>query len=134
MLYYQKSLYIFESGEIVYEDNFHTSMKATRNWSIGKCYYGLENYYSSITYIKKAINLWCDYLNVSIQDIQNGKVQDEGLGLFLYDYAWCYYKLNNNGDGDEIMKLSALCGNDIAIRFCNEYSIKYQTKSNKLFE
>lgn len=133
LLYYQKSLDILEN-KLISKDNFYIRMAANRNWDIGSCYYGLNNYYSAITYYKKAINTRCEVLNVSMKDVQNGKVQDEGLGLFLYDYAFCYYQLKNDADGDEVMKLAAICGNQNAIDFCRKYNINYQTKSSKLFE
>lgn len=83
---------------------------------------------------KQAIKLQCEYLSVSLERVQNGMVQDERLGLFLCDYANCYYKQNEEVNGDEIMKMAALCGNQDAIDFCRKYNISYQTKSSKLFE
>ena len=133
LLYYQKSLDILEN-KLINKDSFYKRIASNRNWDIGNCYYELKNYYSAITYFKKAIKNRSEYLHVSVKDIQDGKVQDEGLGLFLYDYAFCYYKLSNNVDGDDVMKLSALCGNQTAIDFCRKYNINYQVKSNKLFE
>ena len=101
---------------------------------IGSCHYGLGVFHSAITNYKQAIKLQCEYLNVSLERVQNGMVQDERLGLYLYDYAICCYKQNEEANGDEIMKMAALCGNQDAVDFCKKYSINYQIKSSKLFE
>ena len=69
-----------------------------------------------------------------MEEILQGKMQDERLGYYMYDYAFCFYKQKHNVDGDEVMKLAALCGNQDAIDFCRKYNINYQTKSSKLFE
>ena len=66
--------------------------------------------------------------------VQNGKVQDDRLGSYLYGYAFCFYKQKKDTDGDEVMKLAALCGNQDAIDFCRKYNINYQVKSSRLFE
>lgn len=136
LVYYQKSLNIIESGKLkgIYDSDMLTSMKSLRKWNIALCYYELENYYNSKEFFKSAIRLRCDFLNVSIEKVQNGMVKDEGLGLYLYNYAFCYYQLKNNADGDEIMKLAALCGNQTAVNFCRKYNINYQVKSSSLFE
>ncbi len=136
LVYYQKSLDVLESGRlnVVYKNNWIIHMKSVRKWSMANCYYELENYHNSIEFYKSAIRLQCEYLNISLEKVKNGMVQDESLGLYLYDYAFCYYQLKNNIDGDEIMKLAALCGNQTAIDFCRKYNMNYQTKSSKLFE
>ena len=103
-------------------------------FSIADCYLNLESYYQAVPYFKKAIKLQCQYLNVTLKNVQDGKVIDDRLGNYLYDYAFCYYKHNNNVDGDEIMKMAALCGYQSAVDFCRKYNINYQTKSSNLFE
>lgn len=108
---------------------------ANTNYSIGFCYDELGMSYQAVPYYKKAIKKYCQYLNVTMDDVKNGKVHDNDfLGLYLYSYAMCYYKQNKESDGDEIMRLAALCGSELAIDFCRKYNINYQTKSSKLFE
>ena len=104
------------------------------NENIADCYYYKNRYFQAIPYYKKAINLQCESLGISIEQVQNGTTQDQLLGDYLYNYAFCYYKQKKDADGDDIMKMAALCGNQSAINFCKKYNISYQTKSSKLFE
>lgn len=134
MLYYQKDLGLLESGAVVYKNKLEISLKADRNMDIGLCYYYLDKCYSAIPYFKKAIQLGCEYINTSMKDVKEGKVKDGSLGMYLYFYAKCYYKMSDEDEGDEVMKLSALCGNQDAIDFCRKYDMNYQSKTNKLFE
>lgn len=136
LLYYQKSLDEFKKENLKddYGEKTMIMLKASDYYMIGSCHYGLGVFHSAITNYKQAIKLQCEYLSVSLERVQNGMVQDERLGLFLCDYANCYYKQNEEVNGDEIMKMAALCGNQDAIDFCRKYNISYQTKSSKMFE
>lgn len=135
LVYYQRSLDVLESGKLnsAY-NNWLIHMKSVRKWDIALCYYELKNYSNAKEFFKSAIRLQCEYLNVSLEKVQSGMVQDEALGLYLYNYAFCYYDLKNVADGDEVMRMAALCGNQSAIDFCRKYNINYQVKSSKLFE
>lgn len=92
----------------------------------------------AVLYYKKGINLQCQYLNISIKDVQNGKVHDGVLGAYLRDYGTLYFLLNDEADGFEVIKLAALCGDQDAIAMCREDGINYhQVKAGvlrKLFE
>lgn len=102
--------------------------------AIGCCYCKLGNAFEAMEYYKNAIKLECQYLDVTMQDVQNGKVNEELLGVYLYDYSFCYYMQKKESDGDDVMKLAALCGNQDAIDFCRKYNVNYQVKSSRLFE
>ena len=141
LLWYQKQIDIRENYYLKYsytsdffEKRLDKRCMAGIYYSIGCCYKKLKSYYQAIPYYKKAVKYQCLYLNVTMQDIQNGDVFDDGMGLYLYSYAFCYYNQQKDSDGDEIMKLAALCGDDDAIDFCKKYNIDYQTKSNSLFD
>ena len=136
LLYYQKSLDELkkESLKNYYGEKKVIWIKASDYNMIGSCHYGLGVFHSAINNYKQAIKLQCEYLNVSLERVQNGMVQDERLGMYLYDYAFCFYQQKKNDDGDEVMRMAALCGNHSAIVFCRKYNINYQVKSSKLFD
>lgn len=138
ILWHQKDLDALENK--IPMSYFKTNMKL-RNSAIngkysdlGNCYCKLKNYYLAEIYYKKSIKQQCVFLNTTIEEVAKGKVQDDDLGLFLLNYAFYYFDQKRNSDGDEVMKLAALCGNQEAIEFCNKYNINYQVKSSKLFE
>lgn len=141
LLWEQKRLDIWENSDltILYEENFFSNRFdkmtiANINSSIGDCYCGLEMYYKAVPYYKKAVKFQCQYLDVTMKDVQKGEVNDDELGLYLYSYAVCLYKQKEDDDGDEVMKLSALCGARDAIDFCRKNNISYQVKSSRLFD
>ena len=101
---------------------------------IGNCYCNLKNYYQAGINYKKSIKQQCAFLNTTIEEVAKGKIQDDDLGFFLYNYAFYYYDQKMNSDGDEVIIMSALCGNQDAIDFCRKYNIDYQVKSSRLFE
>ena len=138
LIWYQKDLDILNSLDFhhYYDDekDLYNRLVAGLNSSIGDCYYQKSNYFQAEKFYKQAIKSQCKSLNVSMEKVQQGKVQDERLGYYMYDYAFCFYKQKHNADGDEVMKLAALCGNQDAIDFCRKYNINYQVKSSRLFE
>jgi tetratricopeptide (TPR) repeat protein len=152
LLWYQKQLNVMETADLT--DDFDSSYFDLKNdkmrmgticYLIGSCYVyigmanediGSEMINKAVPYFKKSINLQCRFLNTSIKDVQNGKIHDENLGLYLKDYGICYV-LQGEADGFEIIKLAALCGNQDAISICRESNINYHEKSvisNKLFD
>lgn len=138
ILWYQKELDMLENK---IPSSYYSTNTNLRNSSItcvynylGICYCGLNNYYQSELNFKKSLKLRCDFLKVKSEDVIGGKVKDDDLGLYLFNYAFFYYDQKKDSDGDEIMKMAALCGNQDAIDFCRKYNISYQTKSSKLFE
>lgn len=143
LLYFQKTLDVLETEDVISGDNGLFSFenkesliesKSIINWYIGRCYFLLENYSKALPFYQSAIVLRSNYLNTSLDKVQNGMVQDETLGHFLYDLALCYYKLNRNSDINEPLKLSALCGNTNAIDWCRSVNINYRKKSRKSFD
>lgn len=139
LLWYQKALDLWENSDLSEDYSSYYSIIRKEKMAlicdaIGCCYCKLGNAYEAMEYYKNAIKLECQYLDVTMQDVQNGKVNEELLGIYLYDYSFCYYMQKKESDGDEIMKLAALCGNQDAIDFCRKYNINYQVKSSKLFE
>ena len=138
LIWYQKDLDILNSPGFCHyydeEEGLFDRLVASLNSSIGDCYYQNSNYFQAEKFYKQAIKSQCKSLNVNMEEILQGKMQDERLGYYMYDYAFCFYKQKHNVDGDEVMKLAALCGNQDAIDFCRKYNINYQTKSSKLFE
>lgn len=138
LLWYQKELELMKTREMIQK---YQSDKATYKrllagtlGQIASCHFNKSDYFSAISYYKQAVNTRCESLNVKIETVQQGKIQDDDLGGYLYDYAFCYYKQKRNDDGDEVMKLSAICGFQLAIDFCRKYGINYQAKTNNLFE
>lgn len=137
LLWYQKELNIIENSSLDFYNEHPESLGRDLfdlYCSIGTCYRELKNYYLAKTNFKKAFKLYCQYNKVTVNAIKNGEVHDELLGAYLYDYAFCYYEQNEEIEGHEVMKMSALCGNQDAIDFCRKYNINYQVKSSKLFE
>lgn len=138
LLWYQKELALMNSSTI---SKYYSSDKvlykrslAGINDNIAGCHYLKGNYYQAIPYSKQAIKLLCESIGITMDDVQGGKIQNDRLGQYLYNYALCLYKEKNEANGDEVMKLAALCGDQNAIGFCRKYNINYQTKSSKLFE
>ncbi len=141
LLYYQKTLDVLEDKNLLnvssidYTDNLILEQRANCYHMMGSCYDYLGVYYKAIPNYKKAIKLRCEYLDVTMEMVQKGEVQDEVLGVILFSYAFCYYfHQNKQSEGNEIMKISALCGYDLAIDHCRELNIDYQVRSSKLFE
>lgn len=137
IIWYQKELDILENISLGYYNAYPDELGRAivdRYCSIGRCYVELKNYYQAKANYKEAFRLYCQYYNVTINGIKTGDVHDEELGVYLYDYAICNYRQNEEADGDEIMKMAALCGNQDAIDFCRKYNINYQVKSSKLFD
>lgn len=138
ILWYQKELDVLTRPSMIelYKDSqdvYYESL-ASINYSLAQSYYFLNEFTQAISYYKTTINLQCKTINVKIEDVQAGKVQDKWLGIYLYEYAFCYYNQDIVSDGDEIMRLAALCGNEDSIDFCKKYNINYQSKTNNLFE
>ena len=138
ILWYQKQLAIMNSTPLIeYYSNdkaLYKGLLAVINSGIADCLYLKGNYYQTIPYIKQAIKLWCESNGVTMDEVKSGKVQDDSLGNYLYNYATCLYKQKKDTDGDEVMKLAALCGYQSAIDFCRKFNINYQVKSSRLFE
>ena len=141
LLWYQKRIDILENADLsddyvpsYFDSKQDIRTRASTYRDIGDCYAKIESFYNAREYYRKAINLYCQYIGTSIDHIEQGKIQDEELGFFLYGYADCCYNQKKETDGDEIMKLAALCGYNDAIVFCKKYNINYQTKSSKLFD
>lgn len=132
LTYYQKALNQMEQKSSTDSNNQKNLIYCS--FMIANCYFGLANYQNAIKYYKKTIHLHCEYQNTSIEMVKQGLVNDDNLGQYLYNYSMCYYRQDKEDDGDEIMKLSALCGYQSSIDFCKKYNINYQTKSNKLFD
>lgn len=140
LLYYQKSLDILESGSLLkintfdYTKKMLLKLKAYEYLSIGGCYNYLGIYYNATINYKKAIKIQCDYLNVTIENVQKGQVNDEDLGLMLAQYAFNCYDQQKDSEGNELMRISALCGCQLSIDYCRNNNINYQVKSSSLFE
>lgn len=142
LLWFQKDLDIMENcdlsnyyNSVYFESKLDKKSIANTCYFIGVCYDEIGMSFQAVPYYKKAIKLQCQYLGVTLDDVNNGKVHDDNyLGLYLYNYALCYFKQNEEVDGDEVMRLAAICGNKFAIEFCRKYNMNYQTKSCKLFE
>ncbi len=138
LLWYQKDLAVMNSStfsEYLSDDKaLYKRLLAGVNCRIADCHYYKNTYYQAIPSYKQAIKLRCESIGVTMEVVQDGRIQDDRLGSYLYSYAFCFYKQKKDSDGDEVMKLAALCGNQDAIDFCRKYNINYQVKSSKLFE
>lgn len=140
LLYYQKSLDILESGCLLktnsfdYTEKMLLKLKAYEYLSIGGCYNYLGIYYNATNNYKKAIKIQCDYLNVTMENVQKGQVNDEDLGLMLAQYAFNCYDQQKDSEGNELMRISALCGCQSSIDYCRNNNLNYQVKSSSLFE
>lgn len=138
LLWYQKKLALMNSSAISkhYSNDkaLYKRLLAGINDNIAGCHYLKGNYYQAIPYNKQAIKLLCESIGITMDDVQGGKIQNDRLGRYLYNYALCLYKEKNEASGDEVMKASALCYYQDAIGFCRKYNINYQAKSNKLFD
>lgn len=132
ILYAKKALDIIENGSQDYISRLFGLIWEYER--IADSYYMLGDYYKAISYYKKTIKIQCELSNVTIEQINQGVVHDKSLGYYLFNYAFCYYKLQKESEGDEIMKLSAMCGWDDAIDFCNKYKINYNKASKNLFD
>ena len=102
--------------------------------NLGLYYRRLNNYYQSELNYKKSIKLRCEFLKTTMEEVERGGINDADLGMYLYNYAFFFYGQNRESDGNEVMKMAALCGNQDAIDFCRQYNINYQAKSSRLFE
>jgi hypothetical protein len=111
-----------------------TGSAANFKYLLADCYYELQDYYRAKDMYKSAIKDECTRLKITISDVKANKVKEKNLGMMFSSYAFCCYDSNAELDGDELMILSAKCGNDIAIRYCEIKKLKWQSSGNKLFE
>ena len=85
---------------------------------------GLEE--NRIDYLKKSIEAYLEYKQISLSMIFDNKVKDHFLGYQYYEYA--LYEQNHEKDysqRDMYLRLSAKCGNQDAIDFCFKNNINY---------
>lgn len=141
LLWYQKELDIKENYDLkqFYNPSFFDEKLDKEGMSIlclniGDCYRELKLYYKAEPYYKKAFKLRCEYLNVSLENVQKGQVDDKDLGMLLVEYALYYYDQQKDSEGDELMKLSALCSYQPAIDYCRNTNLNYRVKTSSLFE
>lgn len=99
-------------------------------YSIAFNYLGSKKYKEAIEYFKEAINLLMGEMGVSKDDIQEGKVIDDRLGNYLYNYAVTLAKLYKTDEFTEIIRMSALCQDEEAMKFCNENDINYHPRKS----
>lgn len=141
LLWYQKKLDILENADLTedlgpkfYSTNYDKELIASTCLLIAYCYRYLGMYFLAEDSYKRAIKVWCLCANVSLDDLPKGKIQDEFLGLLLSCYSTCCYEQNKSSEGDELVILSAQCGYEPSISFCQEYNINYRIKKSNLFE
>lgn len=85
---------------------------------------GLEE--NRIDYLKKSIEAYLEYKQISLSDIFDNKVKDHFLGYQYYNYA--LYEQNHEKDysqRDLYLRLAAKCGDQEAINFCFKNNINF---------
>lgn len=92
---------------------------------IALTYYGINDYYSSIEYSKKALSGMYKEYNINEYEIRTRGCNNNNIGRVLYYYAMALYGKNDFPTGNYIMGLSAKCNYDDAIRYCYNFNISY---------
>lgn len=127
--YYEKELPIIKT--LLKEGSCNKEDEAWCECWLGECYLKLEKTFLAKEWFKKSIKTQCEYLHVSMEDIEQNKVKNKRLGLILQGYAFCYYQ--SESDFKRLYILSAKCGDENSIEWCNEHCSNWNSKSNNLF-
>lgn len=90
---------------------------------ISTFYFKLGNYYTSISYCKKAIQNFCKSLKITKNQMAQGLKKDGCLSEALYNYSLCEFKLQRDSEGDYLMYISSKCGSKDADDYCRENKI-----------
>jgi hypothetical protein len=69
----------------------------------------------------------------SENEINTKGIDNDIIGASLYYYALACVEKKDNSSADYLMKMSARCNYESAIKYCNEHGIKYY-RTQSLFE
>lgn len=124
ILYYEKAIDL--------QNKLHNNPSNTL-FAIAFCYFRLNDWDSCIAYSKKAMKSYFMEYNTSEKEISTKGINNEIIGLCLYVYSQaCSYK-GDTSTAYYLMKLSAKCNYDEAIKYCYENNIDFNS-SKALFE
>ena len=98
------------------------------------CYHDLssinaknKNYNQAIIYTEKMIAYYLKDESISQYDVLNGKIHDELLGETYWNLSIHYDKQNLHKKSNYYVAISALCGYELSIEYCNNHSIDYKS-------
>ena len=101
--------------------------------SLINSYWYTEDWDNVISLSKKVLIFLFDYYKTSENEIKLKGIDNEDIGLCLYDYADALVHNNNVVKGYYVMGLSAKCNYKYAIEYCLKHDINYNSKQS-LFE
>lgn len=82
-------------------------------------------YSDEIDYLKKAIEAYLEYKQISLSKVFDNKVKDDALGFMYYEYALYEEDMGDYSQRDLYYRLSAKCGEKLAIDYCFENNINF---------
>lgn len=129
LIYYQKCYSVGEKYNLYINDKSEISADLS---NIGLVYLRLRQNEKAIRYFEKCILEYITFKKISEQRLMAGNIKDEILGQYLYRNALAYGS-NNELQRNKLLIISAKCGNQSAIDYCNELHLNYKT-NNRLFE
>lgn len=93
-------------------------------------YWTIEDWENVISHSKKALKILFDYYKTSESEIKSKGIDNDKIGLCLYDYADAFIHKSNVVKGYYIMGLSAKCNYKDAIEYCLKHNINYNSKQS----
>lgn len=97
---------------------------------LNNSYWYIEDWDNVISLSKKILKILFDYYKTSESEIKNKGIDNETIGLCLYDYADAFIHKSNVVKGYYIMGLSAKCNYKDAIEYCLKHNINYNSKQS----
>lgn len=101
--------------------------------NIGVSYNNLGNYEMAINSFKKALKSYFVEYKTSENQINQKGLNNTDIGVCLYAYALTLYDIDDISSGNYLMKLSAKCNFEEAIKYCYKNNIKFKSNQS-LFE
>lgn len=124
---YRNALLYIQKAEKLFPDfSFY-------KYCIAYDYKALGEYDKADDYYKEAIDMQLKSLRKSIDDLKEGTIEDDLLGMYLYSYGMNLLNQNKSEEAVEVIRLSALCKDELGINFCVRNQINYSPRK-KLFK
>ena len=82
-------------------------------------------YSDEIDNLKKAIEAYLEYKQISLSMVFDNKVKDDALGFMYYEYAIYEEDMGDYSQRDLYYRLSAKCGEQLAIEYCFKNNINF---------
>ena len=140
IVYYNKADIMFNSKLLKYPKG--EDMIIRQRDRLASCYLNVNDLYTAKEYCEKNIQERCAYLGVTKSDIQSNRVKDEILGICYSTFAYVMYRFikekeydveKANTTYDKCMIMSAKCGYEGSIEYCQKHNLPYFSNSSSLY-